>query len=284
MSFQYACADFAFPLLPHQNVLKLIQLLGFDGVDIGLFQDRSHLQPSMVFDQPAEQGKYLKEIVSDVGIAIADVFLQSDLDFSVKAINHPNQKIRKEERVQFQKLIEYAIAAGSGHITCLPGVHFEGESYESSYQRAIEELLWRVDMAQKAGLIFAVEAHLGSIVDTPEKTAKLVQDTQGLTLTLDYTHFAKMGIPDERVHPLIAHASHFHARGAAKGKLQTVIGENAIDYNAIIKEMKRTHYQGFVGVEYIWTEWENCNRTDNVSESIQLMQAMKEAEKEPSLQ
>ncbi len=283
MSFQYACADFAFPLLPHQNVLKLIQLLGFDGVDIGLFQDRSHLQPSMVFDQPAKQGKLLKESVLDAGIAVADVFLQSDLDFSVKAINHPNSKVREEERVQFQKLIEYAIAAGSKHITCLPGVHFEEETYESSYQRVVEELLWRVDMAQQAGLIFAVEAHLGSIVDTPEKTAKLVQDTQGLTLTLDYTHFAKMGIPDERVHPLITHASHFHARGAAKGKLQTVIGENAIDYNAIIKEMKRTHYQGFVGVEYIWTEWENCNRTDNVSESIQLMQAMKEAEKEPSM-
>jgi hypothetical protein len=34
MTRRLACADFTFPLLPHENVLKLIAMLGFEGVDI----------------------------------------------------------------------------------------------------------------------------------------------------------------------------------------------------------------------------------------------------------
>ncbi len=137
MGYRYACADFTFPLLPHQNALELIHLMGFDGVDIGLFEDRSHLQPSDVFKNPQRSGEALAESVSRAQIAVADVFLQSNLDFSVKAVNHPDAHIRSGERGQFEKLVEYALAAGSRHITCLPGVHFVGVAYERSYARAV---------------------------------------------------------------------------------------------------------------------------------------------------
>src|ERR1041385_8229426 len=46
MKLKLACADFAFPLLPHDRVLDLIAMLEFEGVDIGLFEGRSHLWPS----------------------------------------------------------------------------------------------------------------------------------------------------------------------------------------------------------------------------------------------
>ena len=44
-----ACADFTFPLLPHDRVLDLIAALEMDGVDVGLFEGRSHLWPSREF-------------------------------------------------------------------------------------------------------------------------------------------------------------------------------------------------------------------------------------------
>ena len=46
MKLRLACADFTFPILPHDQVLQLIAMLGIKGVDIGLFEDRSHLRPS----------------------------------------------------------------------------------------------------------------------------------------------------------------------------------------------------------------------------------------------
>ncbi len=38
MTPRLACADFTFPLLPHDKSLDLIAMLGFEGVDIGLFR------------------------------------------------------------------------------------------------------------------------------------------------------------------------------------------------------------------------------------------------------
>jgi hypothetical protein len=41
--------------------------------------------------------------------------------------------------------------------------------------------------------------------------------------------------------------------------------------------MKETNYKGYIGVEYTWSEWENCNRTDNLSETILLRDLLREA-------
>ena len=56
----------------------------------------------------------------------------------------------------------------------------------------------------------------------------LVQNVPGLTLTLDYTHFTRAGLPDSAIEPLVAHASHFHARGARRGARVPVRDEGTI--------------------------------------------------------
>jgi hypothetical protein len=32
--------------------------------------------------------------------------------------------------------------------------------------------------------------------------------------------------------------------------------------------MRACHYAGYVGVEYVWIDWEHCNEVDNLSETI----------------
>src|ERR1700744_3705386 len=75
-----ACADFAFPLLAHDRVLDLITMLEFDGIDIGLFEKRSHLWPSREFKNLKASAKGLKRKLDDRGLRAADVFLQLDPD------------------------------------------------------------------------------------------------------------------------------------------------------------------------------------------------------------
>lgn len=277
MQYKFASADFTFPLLEHDKVIKLIGLLGFDGMDIGLFENRGHLQPSAMFQDAAGNGRVLKQKTDDAGIVVADVFLQSDVDFEPKAINHPDARVRADVRDWFLKTLEYANACGSKHVTCLPGVHFSEEAYETSLARAEEELAWRVERAKDAGLIFGTEVHTGAVADTPDKAECLICSVPGLTLTLDYTHFAIAGIEDSAAEPLIKHATHFHARGAKQGVLQAVIAENTIDYPRIVEVMQEVGYHGFIGVEYIWMEWQNANRVDNISEGIQLRNLMRAA-------
>ena len=268
MILKFACADFTFPLLSHENAMDLIAMLGFEGADIGIFEERSHIWPSIEFKDLESNAKKLKSKLAARNLAPADIFMQSALDFVSVAPNHPDRKVRTKSRELFISTLEYALNAGSRHVTVLPGASFESETYESSFRRCCDELAWRTDSAKKWGLIFGVEAHIGSIVPDPDSALRLVQCVPGLTLTLDYTHFKRFGMPDAKCDALIPFASHFHARGAAVGRLQTSVKENEIDYESVISNMKKVGYDGYIGVEYTWNEWENCNRTDNVSETI----------------
>ncbi len=90
-----------------------------------------------------------------------------------------------------------------------------------------------------------------------------------LTLALDYTHFTRAGIPDSEIEPLLNWASHFHCRGARKGRLQTSFKDNVIDYAGVVRAMRATGYHGRICIEYVWIDWEHCNEVDNLSETIQ---------------
>jgi sugar phosphate isomerase/epimerase len=268
MTLKLACADFTFPLLSHDNSLDLIAMLGFEGIDIGLFEGRSHLWPSRVFADVKASAKELKHKLRSRGLELADVFLQTAPDFVSVAPNHPDLFVRRQARDWFVRTVEFALECGAKHISALPGVTFENEPEAESYERCRDELAWRCQTAAAQGITFSIEAHVGSIAPTPESAARLVQSVPGLTLTLDYTHFTRAGVPDHEIEPLIAYASHFHARGARPGRLQASCNENIIDYARVLDAMRQVGYKGYVGVEYVWIDWEHCNEVDNLSETI----------------
>jgi len=268
MDAKFACADFAFPLLPHDNVLRLIAMLEFTGVDIGLFENRSHLWPSREFAQLNHAAHRLKGQLDACGLVAADIFLQLDPDFTPYAINHPEATRRRYAREEFARTLEYAARVGARHVTTLPGVEFDGAAPAEAWQRAVEELHWRVEQARQFEIIFGVEPHVGSIAPHPQRAAELVAQVPGLTLTLDYTHFIRLGLPEAEVEPLVALASHFHVRGARPGRLQTAFKDNAIDYARVLDVMCEAGYAGWLGIEYVWIDWERCNECDNISETI----------------
>ena len=265
---KFACADFTFPLLDHNGVLDLIALLKVKGVDIGLFEGRSHLQPTKEFKNIGRTARSLKKKLSDRGLKAADIFLQMANDFEAYAVNHPQANRRRKARDWFLRGLEYTATSGCRHMTCLPGAHFSGESRAASLARSVDELSWRVEQAKAQKIIFGVEAHIGSIVPRPRLAAQLIEKVPGLTLTLDYTHFTRIGMPDAEVESLLPYASHFHVRGARKGRLQETFAKNTIDYKRIYQVMQKTGYKGWIGLEYVWMDWEGCNQHDNISETI----------------
>ena len=263
-----ASADFTFPLLPHDKVVDLVAALEMDGIDIGLFEGRSHLWPSRELRNVARSARSLRRNVEARGLKVADVFLQMAPDFATFAVNHPQSRRRRATRETFVRTLDYARTSGCGHVTTLPGIYFDGEEKRDSWQRSCDELAWRVEQAQRAGIVFSVEAHVGSLVPDPKAAARLVAAVPGLSLTLDYTHFTRVGVPDREIEPLVKHATHFHVRGACRGRLQASFKQNTIDYTRVLKAMRASGYGGYLGIEYVWIDWEHCNESDNVSETI----------------
>jgi hypothetical protein len=41
--------------------------------------------------------------------------------------------------------------------------------------------------------------------------------------------------------------------------------------------MKNLGYGGYIGIEYVWTDWEHCNEVDNLSEVILLRDFIRKA-------
>jgi sugar phosphate isomerase/epimerase len=277
MKLNLSCADFSFPLLPHAAALKLTALLGCRGVDIGLFAGRSHLRPENELVKPAVKGASLRRRLANEGLVASDIFLQVHDNFRDYAVNHPEKKRRKFAKDQFLRTLDYAAAAGSDHVTILPGVVFENESWANSLTRAVDELSWRVERAGEMKLTLGVEPHVGSLTNTPARALELAESLPGLGLTLDYAHFTRAGVADSRIEPLAARATHFHARCARKGRLQCGIGTNTIDFGRALRALRAHHFAGWVALEYVWIDWEHCNEVDVISESLLLKQRLESA-------
>ena len=102
-----ACADFTFPLLTHEQSLDLVATLGFKGVDIGLFQGRSHLQPASEFATLKRNARRRKRKLDERGLLMADLFLQTSTNFEVSAVNNPRPGVRRKNRDWFLKTLDY---------------------------------------------------------------------------------------------------------------------------------------------------------------------------------
>ena len=265
-----ACADFSFPLLPHDMVFDLIAGLGIEGVDLSIITVNSHLPVEEVLKSPSVWARTISSKIAQSGLQIADVHFHPGMDFESLAVNNPDRSARQHAGESFKAALEFATTCKAKHLTMYPGVAWKGEEHSSSLKRSAEELAWRVEEAAKLGIRLAVEAHVGSIIPSPKEARQLLDRVRGLTLTLDYTHFICQGISEEESEQLLPFASHFHARGGRLGRLQSAMKENTIDYSRVLNKMKDSNYQGFFELEYVWIDREHLNDVDVLSETILL--------------
>lgn len=268
----FSCADFTFPLLAREQSLSLIRLLDFSFVDIGLFARSNTFSPTDLVAGPAEYIAAVQRDMDRHGLRASDVFLQIGTEPSQSAANDPERTVRTRNREIFHVAVTFASALGCNHVTGLPGVLHEGIPNKVDWELAVEEAQWRLEACSRAGIQYAVEPHLGSICADIDSTLELLGSVPGLTLTLDYGHFIFNSTPPEHVHRLATYASHFHARCGAPGRLQTPMVENEIDFEGAIAALDQADYGGTIALEYVWIDWNQCNRCDNVSETILLRQ------------
>jgi sugar phosphate isomerase/epimerase len=260
--------DLTFPSLSFEKSLKLIKLLDFEKTDIALTAeaDTRHLYTYKELENPRENGKKLLEYLHAHALVQTDLFVFLG-DNNKTALNNPDRAVREKSSDVFRRSVDYAISCECRHITMLPGVVFN-DDYSSSLRCAAEELSWRTDYAAQKEITLSVEAHIGSVADTPQKAVELLTKTKGLTLTLDYSHFIKNGSAQVEIDPLLQFTSHIHLRNAAKGSSQTIFQESEIDWLQVIQKIKQFKYSGALTLEFCSQSWENQNRVDTIGETV----------------
>jgi sugar phosphate isomerase/epimerase len=201
-------------------------------------------------------------------LEFSDVFLIPWTDLETMAPNHPDSRERERGSVLFAATLDLARRLGAPGITMLPGIDWPGESHEESLFRAATELGRRAEAARECGVRLSVEPHAGSVCGSPGDAVRICELAPGLELTVDYTHFVVQGFPQDEIDPLLVHARHFHARGAARGRVQAAMAANEIDYERVVDALRAVNYGGYLAIEYVCTDWEEMNDLDVASETV----------------
>ena len=112
-----------------------------------------------------------------------------------------------------------------------------------------------VDYAAAAGVVIAIEPHVGSALDTPERTVWLLRqvDSPFLKLNFDISHFEVLGLPtDQTVAALAPHSVHTHVkdqRGRSPAHEFLIPGEGPFDFAAYLRAMEGAGYEGYITAE-----------------------------------
>jgi sugar phosphate isomerase/epimerase len=265
-----SCADYAFPLLPRERRFALLRLLCFDHVDLGLFERSDGLRPGQLLAEPRKFSRQLKRDLIHAGLRASDVFLQTGLIPGDSSENDPSLIVRSQNRKTFILTLELCAELECTHVTGLPGVQHKGIGEKNSMELALEEIRWRQRVAASSGICYAIKPQVGTICSSVDQARALLDAIPGLTLTLDYGHFVFQKISSRHVHTLVPYASHVHMRGGAPHRLQAPVNESEIDFNGIIRRLNKNQYRGFLAITYLRDAWNECDNTDNVSETILL--------------
>lgn len=263
---------FTFSLLPMDRAAAILKILGFDYVDITGYTKAPFeaITPWEIAQDPKGALAKIDALRERHGLSPADYFFTFGEGFQDHCVNDPDPAVRRANLEVFRKVVPFCRDAGFSHITTLPGVLRDDLGPERSLKIAAEALNELVPVSLEAGIPMGIEPHWESVVESIDRTQQLLEAVDGLTLTLDYTHFVAQGIPQEEVDVLAQHASHFHARQGAPGYLQTGMKDGTLDYRKIVQRLKDVAYDGFLTVEFCYQEWKGCYRTDTVAETIQL--------------
>lgn len=268
MKIGLSCSDYSWPKLSHETVMKVVSNLGFRAIDIGIFNTQTHVTVPEILQDPVSVAKQVFGYARHECLAVADVFLTSGVTLEELS---PTSRVSGEwEKLQeiFSKVVDFAKIVGARGVTLLPGVVEPGQSHEAAMRLSAERLTVLASIASRKNLATSVEPHVGSLIEDPTSTLKLLELCPGLTLTLDPSHFGYLGFSVQDMLPLVPRTRHVQIRPAGLGIMQTRLCENQLDLELLINELIRNSYSGWIASEFVWMEKWKCDRVDNTTESF----------------
>ena len=265
-----SCATYSWPSLSLENSFKLISMLGFDAVDIGVFSGSSHITPEYVALNPITAASFIQRLLDRHGLKCADVFLIPATNFEGCNPMHDDLETFRNLNNFVSSTAEFCRHLRVKGLTVLPGTPSATESHEQAIGRVAPGLLRWLTLTKDQGIELSVEPHSGSCIDTPARSCALVESVPELKLTLDPAHFLFGGATNEDLIKVIPHSRHVQLRGARNQVMQARMVESELNLRDLLEQLRKAGYNGYLASEYVWHETWNCDRVDNISETSAL--------------
>jgi len=221
-----------------EAAMKELANLGFAFIDIGAMEGWAHINPSEVALNPQKFAQQIRELCERY--QLKPVALNAGLGTD----DLTEQKRRLEGLCKLaQRLSVPVITLG----TAKRGTPLERET---------QRLRQLVSVARKFGVTVAVEPHFFQVAEDPKVALALVEQVDGLKITLDPSHFTIQGLRLDDYRFLLPHVAHVHFRDAGVNgwdEVQVPLGKGKVEFGAIVRALKEVGYNGAISCEYIDT-------------------------------
>jgi sugar phosphate isomerase/epimerase len=240
-----------------EETISRIAALGYAGME--LLADVPHAWPAGLLD---ERKRAIRQCLNQHRLAISNInrFMMNAVADPRQPYWHPSwiepdPHYRAIRREHTKRALRLAKELGAASIQTEPGGPLaEGEFWHSAADVFYEELMPCVELAEQLGVFLLIEPEPGLMIETFEQYLEFVGrvGSPQVGLNFDIGHAFCMGQePQEWIARMAPHTKHYHIEdiAATRRHAHLVPGQGAIDFPAVLREIAKSDYQGWITVE-----------------------------------
>ena len=240
-----------------EETIARIAALGYAGLE--LLADVPHAWPAGLLE---ERKQAIRVCLAAHGLAIANVngFMMNAVADPRQPYWHPSwvepdPHYRAIRREHTKRALALAKELGAPSIQTEPGGPLPaGQTWQAAAKRFYDELMPCVEVAQRLEVLLLIEPEPGLLIERFEQYLELAQriDSPWVGLNFDIGHAYCMGEdPQDWIARMAPHTKHYHIEDIAATRKHAHLGpgQGAIDFPAVLREIARSGYQGWITVE-----------------------------------
>ena len=240
-----------------EETIARIAGLGYDGLE--LLADVPHAWPAGLLPQ---RRKAIRECLEQHRLAISNVngFMMNAVADPRQPYWHPSwiepdPHYRAIRREHTKRALTLAKELGGPSIQTEPGGPLApGQSWQAAAGVFYDEIMPCVELAERLGVLLLIEPEPGLLIERFDQYLEFAGriDSPWLGLNFDLGHaYCMAEEPQDWIAQLAPHTKHYHLEDIASSRehRHLIPGRGAIDFPAVLREIAKSGYQGWITVE-----------------------------------
>ncbi len=240
-----------------EETIARIAAMGYGALE--LLADVPHAWPAGLLEK---QKQAIRDCLARHAMAISNVnaFMMNAVADPRHPYWHPSwiepdKHYRAIRREHTKRALRLAAAFGAPSIQTEPGGPLEvGQSWAQAAAVFYDEIMPCVEVAEQCGVDLLIEPEPGLLIERFQQYLEFSDRVRSprLGLNFDIGHAYCVGEdPEKWIGVMARHTRHYHIEdiAATREHRHLIPGEGAIDFAAVLREIARTGYQGWITVE-----------------------------------
>jgi sugar phosphate isomerase/epimerase len=241
---------------PVDEAIARVAALGYAGIE--LLADVPHAWPAGLLELSKQA---IRDCLAQHRLAVSNVngFMMNAVADPRQPYWHPSwiepdPHYRAIRREHTRRALRLAKELGGPSIQTEPGGPLEDRSWDAAAEVFYEEFMPCVELAEQLEVFLLIEPEPGLMIETFEQYEEFVArvDSPWVGLNFDIGHAFCVGQePQSWIARMAVYTKHYHIEDIAASRRHShlIPGRGAIDFAAVLGEIGKTGYDGWVTVE-----------------------------------